>query len=412
MGSNSTKGTEDRTTRSTSLLSGDDGKPHLPPLPSWDDLEPIAEELRVLTFNVWFDSKAQLTRAHEVVRMALEKKADVICLQEVTKKAFTVFRDEFVISRRTHPFHHFSTSVGSWYGVAIFSRFPLNGGCAHLPFPSSRMGRGLMMAEVHFPWVCRNLATTDGSSDSGGDNDGGGDDDITAPTASTTKTIPLSIRVGTAHFESMDSHTERMTQFDLTMKWFDALSTDPALIAVRDAYAASLPAGTPVRISEAPASSSSIPCGGSDATSSRPSCVASVVCGDTNLEKGEEPPTLNEGWVDAHLSLGGTEEDGLTWKPGENYWTPYSKAAGLPTCHRLDRFFVNLHQPKSNSVHPTTEETTGGGSSREWRVAEVEVVGKETFEELVDDFKTGGMKSAQVHPSDHYGVLLRLRQSD
>ena len=66
-----------------------DGKIKIKPLIK--KLPELQTNLRVLTWNVWFDDANFNERMLAIVEIITKSEADIVCLQEVTKESFLIF---------------------------------------------------------------------------------------------------------------------------------------------------------------------------------------------------------------------------------------------------------------------------------------------------------------------------------
>lgn len=126
-----------------------------------------ASTLTVVTYNVWFSEWMQTPRAHELLRIVNDCRADVICFQEVTQPFLSILVEQPWV--REH--YHLSDAVGTScvpYGVVILWR------SAHPLFSSSvkvliralpsNMGRRaveLEVPDVGFKLVTAHLESKD-----------------------------------------------------------------------------------------------------------------------------------------------------------------------------------------------------------------------------------------------------------
>lgn len=88
------------------------------------DTEFREAELRVLTYNVWFDGFAQQQRCLELLRLIADRKCDVVCLQEMTAATMSLFtaskfiREHYVLSAILNETFQFQC----FYGVCLLWR--------------------------------------------------------------------------------------------------------------------------------------------------------------------------------------------------------------------------------------------------------------------------------------------------
>jgi tyrosyl-DNA phosphodiesterase 2 len=150
------------------------------------------EQIRMVTYNVWFDGLAQAERNVALLNLIEREQADIVCLQEVTDPLIErLKRSKFI--QRTYAVHDLDRSTfNNWYGTAILisrSRFERTLAAGVLPLPSDQ-GRQFCYVDV----AVRGVASPSG---------GGGDDDGKV------------LRVGTIHLESKNSPDKRREQLDL-----------------------------------------------------------------------------------------------------------------------------------------------------------------------------------------------------
>ena len=126
---------------------------------------PALAPLKVLTYNIYFGEKGFARRLGRVLEILQEHNADVVCLQEVTKKS------EKVIKSRLASAYDCSGNTIDRYGVLVFAKKELAAEFFEIQLPTT-MGRTL---------VC----------------------------ARTAQHI-----VASAHFESLDNHAMRLKQLN------------------------------------------------------------------------------------------------------------------------------------------------------------------------------------------------------
>ena len=117
-----------------------------------------SRSLRILTFNIWFDSSFQQERMNEVLNILEKEDPDVICIQEATRSF-----EEYIISNKFARKHWLLTSLreqqmltDSWYGtmMAVKKSFLEEGWMPQtyfLAFPGTECGRGLQLLEMQLP---------------------------------------------------------------------------------------------------------------------------------------------------------------------------------------------------------------------------------------------------------------------
>ena len=109
---------------------------------------PAAGPLKVLSFNVWFE-REETFGARMAAIAALAADATVVGLQEVTDDSFPYLRRE--LGRRGFGTLFRQTSIAPYY-CCLASKSTLVG-VETVPFPGSRMGRGLLVARAAWPGV-------------------------------------------------------------------------------------------------------------------------------------------------------------------------------------------------------------------------------------------------------------------
>ena len=109
---------------------------------------PARAPLRVLSFNVWFE-REETFGARMAAIAALAADATVVGLQEVTDDSFPYLRRE--LGRRGFGTLFRQTSIAPYY-CCLASKSTLVG-VETVPFPGSRMGRGLLVARAAWPGV-------------------------------------------------------------------------------------------------------------------------------------------------------------------------------------------------------------------------------------------------------------------
>ncbi|OQR85928.1 hypothetical protein ACHHYP_11178 [Achlya hypogyna] len=100
-------------------------------------------QLRVVTWNVWFDRLAQAQRYEALFAQVLALAADVVCLQEVTPQFLAAVEHSVLLQAvYTH-----SPAPVYPYGCLILARRTLEPAFDHVPLPS-RMDRVLIVCRV------------------------------------------------------------------------------------------------------------------------------------------------------------------------------------------------------------------------------------------------------------------------
>ena len=102
---------------------------------------PPLAPLKVLTYNIYFGEKGFAQRLRRVLEILREHDADVVCLQEVTK------RSEKVLKEGMSSFYDCSSNVISRYGVLVFVKKELKAEFSEISLPTS-MGRTLVCART------------------------------------------------------------------------------------------------------------------------------------------------------------------------------------------------------------------------------------------------------------------------
>lgn len=110
--------------------------------------EPAGAPLKVLSFNVWFE-REETFGARMAAIAAIAADATVVGLQEVTDDSFPHLQRE--LGRRGFGTLFRQTSIAPYY-CCLASKSTLVG-VETVPFPGSRMGRGLLVARATWPGV-------------------------------------------------------------------------------------------------------------------------------------------------------------------------------------------------------------------------------------------------------------------
>ena len=110
--------------------------------------EPAGAPLKVLSFNVWFE-REETFGARMAAIAAIAADATVVGLQEVTDDSFPHLQRE--LARRGFGTLFRQTSIAPYY-CCLASKSTLVG-VETVPFPGSRMGRGLLVARAAWPGV-------------------------------------------------------------------------------------------------------------------------------------------------------------------------------------------------------------------------------------------------------------------
>ena len=142
------------------LAAANAASPPTPPtLPGGATLAP----LKVLTYNIYFGDRQFAKRLRRVLQILQKHDADVVCLQEVTKRSEKVLKAEMSAT------YDCSGNTIDRYGVLVFAKKELGANFTEIALPTT-MGRTL---------VCARTAH---------------------------------LIVASAHFESLDNHATRVKQ--------------------------------------------------------------------------------------------------------------------------------------------------------------------------------------------------------
>lgn len=132
--------------------------------------------LRIVTWNVWFAPVDVDRRMAALFHEALDAAPDVLCLQEVVPELAASIR----ASEPLRSLYDISPNDVGAYGCLLLARRELRAAFSEVPFPSSSMGRSLVLAEWFPPF-----------------EDGG------------------TIAVATVHLESLNQAKERARQLEI-----------------------------------------------------------------------------------------------------------------------------------------------------------------------------------------------------
>ncbi len=105
------------------------------------------KEVKILTYNVWFDSFNREKRYQEILRLVEESHADVVCLQEVIPAFIQLFKQSKLLQYRYTS--HEQPSESYRVMMLVHNRKYLNYRMEFLPFKNSVMDRGLL--SLHLP---------------------------------------------------------------------------------------------------------------------------------------------------------------------------------------------------------------------------------------------------------------------
>jgi len=100
--------------------------------------------LRVITWNVWFDSFYMEERFHALVTTVLRRRPDVLCLQEVVPKVATSLRASAILTGA----YDISSNDVRPYGCLILAHKSLRAVFSETAFEVSIMNRSLLTAEL------------------------------------------------------------------------------------------------------------------------------------------------------------------------------------------------------------------------------------------------------------------------
>jgi endonuclease/exonuclease/phosphatase (EEP) superfamily protein YafD len=118
---------------------------------SVQELKTAERFLRIVTFNVWFESFYIEERFDALVLIIINRTADVVCLQEVTPKIEAAIRTSKVITDQ----YDMSPYPVDPYGVMILAKKSLSPSFREVVLPSE-MGRKLLLAELGSNGDCPN----------------------------------------------------------------------------------------------------------------------------------------------------------------------------------------------------------------------------------------------------------------
>ena len=75
--------------------------------------------LRIMTYNIWFDQHNNRSRYAHIIKIILESNANVVCLQECTNQFLSLLTENKSI---TDKYKHFGVQdFKTFYGVIILS---------------------------------------------------------------------------------------------------------------------------------------------------------------------------------------------------------------------------------------------------------------------------------------------------
>ncbi|CAF3025100.1 unnamed protein product [Rotaria sp. Silwood2] len=142
------------------------------------------EKFRVVTYNVWFSGEYQSMRFKSLCDILNKSQAQIIGLQEMTKKNLQQLSAQSFIQERYYLSDVDGRTFNTWYGVVLLIDIRLHISDINLiDFPQSTMGRRLILAEIKL------------------------DQDET-------------VRIGTVHLESVNNKEQRSCQLDICQTEF------------------------------------------------------------------------------------------------------------------------------------------------------------------------------------------------
>eukprot|EP01064_Diplonema_japonicum_P018315 TRINITY_DN2700_c0_g2_i2.p1 TRINITY_DN2700_c0_g2~~TRINITY_DN2700_c0_g2_i2.p1 ORF type:complete len:326 (+),score=54.30 TRINITY_DN2700_c0_g2_i2:29-1006(+) len=103
---------------------------------------PPSGNLKVVSYNIWFDQLAFDSRTNAIIKILRETTADVVCLQEVTPSSWGILVNNPFIRSTFYAADPHAEHLGH-YGVAILSRYPIES-AGSWPFENTSMGRSLL----------------------------------------------------------------------------------------------------------------------------------------------------------------------------------------------------------------------------------------------------------------------------
>ena len=108
--------------------------------------------IKLATLNVWFDAYFQTERNAASIANLIDLKADVIALQECTKKMLKSFTDSEFIRRNYVITDVKGDTFDAWYGVVLLISKTRPDICIEsmqkLPYPETKMGRSLLLTHL------------------------------------------------------------------------------------------------------------------------------------------------------------------------------------------------------------------------------------------------------------------------
>ena len=107
--------------------------------------------MKIATFNIWNSERGMPYREQQIINEITKINSDIICLQEVTQKAFIKLENELSVYEHSY-YHNFNNE---YEGLAVFSKFPIilknDINCAVL-VTFEYKDNIFLAANVHLPW--------------------------------------------------------------------------------------------------------------------------------------------------------------------------------------------------------------------------------------------------------------------
>jgi endonuclease/exonuclease/phosphatase family metal-dependent hydrolase len=73
---------------------------------------------KIMSYNIWFDKLARITRTNKLIETILKEKPNVVCLQEVVPETCSILLENL---QQYYPYHY-PSALGHRYGCFIFSK--------------------------------------------------------------------------------------------------------------------------------------------------------------------------------------------------------------------------------------------------------------------------------------------------
>jgi len=159
----------------------------------------LSENLRVITWNVWFDSFYRIERYDAMILIILNHNPDVVCLQEIIPKFAIAIRSSKILNS----IYKISNNHINNYGCIMLIKHKLKPIFHEIRFKHSRMGRSLLIGEL-----------MKGENDQ---NNNSNDDDNNEEDIHYQKCFQ-NCAIGTVHLESLNSAPIRKLQLDTCNK--------------------------------------------------------------------------------------------------------------------------------------------------------------------------------------------------